>query len=530
MTPATDQLLGDRYRLTELIARGGMGEVWRAADELLNRWVAVKVLRPELAGDPGFLGRFRAEARTTALISHPGIAALHDYGEQDGQAYLVMELVPGEPLSALIGRSGAAGLDVDLALRYVGQAAMALQAAHEAGVVHRDIKPANLLITPGGQVKITDFGIAKAIGDGAMTGTGIVMGTAHYLSPEQASGKEATPASDVYALGIVLHECLTGSRPFPGENPVKIAMAQVNEKPPALPDTVPGRVRGLVARMLAKDPVHRPTSAGTLAREVASLRAGLRSDGDDGDDFPPPTGRRRRVSEVHTQLIDPAELPDGNGTGKLSPVELHRAANAAAAAAGADALGGLPTAPMTHPLGSAAALPVQPGAAGATPGADQPRASRGQHAAPPATPEAEPAAVNPPHVPGQGRRRRVVAEPDDGHGQVAAQVPGPEQASGLDPGQGYSAGQTYGPGASQAAGRRRSLPRGLPFGLDGAVPAERRTLFLLVWVFIALLAILIGYALASGDGQDSAIGMHRSNNSAAGFVHSFATAHTMVGS
>jgi serine/threonine-protein kinase len=473
VTPATDLLLGDRYRLTELIARGGMGEVWRAADELLNRWVAVKVLRPELAGDSGFLGRFRAEARTTALISHPGIAALYDYGEQDGQAYLIMELVTGEPLSALIGRAGTDGLDVDLALRYVGQAAMALQSAHDAGVVHRDIKPANLMITPGGQVKITDFGIAKAVGDGTMTGTGIVMGTAHYLSPEQASGKDATPASDIYALGIVLHECLAGSRPFTGENPVKIAMAQVNDQPPALPETVPSQVRALAARMLAKDPAQRPVNAGVLAREIAGLRTGFRTDVEVAGDFPPPTGRRRRVSEDAEQVDPDLQLrtgvasvyalgagfvpANGIGAGAVPAHGLGVGPNGPDPIPLADPDGGPPTAPMTGPFGQPAPIQAAPAAqtptgqtpTGQTPTGQTPTAPAATAAQTPAAPAPVAPTVLLP-APGRGRRRR--AEPS------------------------------------------------LPFGLDAVVPADRRIEFLLIWAAIAVIAILLGYALGAAGG------------------------------
>ncbi len=277
-----ETLLGGRYRLTERIARGGMGEVWRATDELLSRPVAVKLLREDLAVDPGFLGRFRAGARNTAMLSHPGIAAVHDYGEQGGYAYLVMELIPGEPLSWILSRETT--LDPDRALRYAGQAALALQAAHDAGVVHRDIKPPNLIITPGDQVKVTDFGVARAVGDQSLTGTGTVMGTAEYLSPEQASGREATAASDLYALGIVLYESLAGRRPFQGGNPVTIAMAQVTETPPALPSSVSADVSDLVYRLLAKDPLQRPASAGALAREIAHVRSTLLAAGEGGTD------------------------------------------------------------------------------------------------------------------------------------------------------------------------------------------------------------------------------------------------------
>ena len=483
MTPATDLLLGDRYRLTELIARGGMGEVWCAADELLNRRVAIKVLRPELAGDSGFLGRFRAEARTTALISHPGIAALYDYGEQDGQAYLVMELVPGEPLSAMIGRAGAAGLELDLGLRYVGQAAMALQAAHDSGVIHRDIKPANLMITPGGQVKITDFGIAKAVGDGSMTGTGIVMGTAHYLSPEQASGRDATPASDIYALGIVLHECLAGSRPFTGDNPVKIAMAQVNDQPPALPDTVPSQVRALAARMLAKDSAQRPVSAGVLAREVAGLRAGLRMDVEIAGDFPPPTGRRRRMSE-DAQVKAGTASAYALGAGPVPVHGLGVGTNGPDPTPLADQDGGPPTAPMTGPLGQPAPIPAAQAAAQTAQSSAAPAPAVQPPAAPAAHPSAAQASAGPAAQPPAVQALAVQA--------LAVQAPataGPPQAAAAP----VAAPTVLLPAAGR--GRRRRTDPSLPFGLDSVVPAEHRVDFLLIWAAIAVIAILIGYAL-----------------------------------
>ncbi len=271
MRPDTDVLLGDRYLLTERIAGGGMGEVWAATDEVLGRPVAVKILRREYADDPTFLERFRAEARHAAGLSHSGIAAVYDYGEDDGSPFIVMELVPGEALSAEMAREGA--IAPDRTLDIIGQAALALQIAHDGGVIHRDVKPGNLLLTPDGTVKITDFGIARATDSVPLTLTGAIMGTAYYISPEQASGESVTPASDVYSLGIVAYECLTGRRPFDGNTPVNVALAQVREEPPALPAGIPEPVTALVMRMLAKDPADRPASAGELGREALALRA-----------------------------------------------------------------------------------------------------------------------------------------------------------------------------------------------------------------------------------------------------------------
>jgi serine/threonine protein kinase len=273
---SVDGVLAGRYRLDERIAVGGMGEVWRGLDTLLGRPVAVKCLKPEYVGHPEFSERFRAEARHAAGLSHPGIASVYDYGEQtspEPAAWLVMELVEGEPLSALLHREGA--LDPAQALDIVGQAAMALSAAHVAGVVHRDVKPGNLLVRPDGVVKVTDFGIARAVDAVPITRTGTVMGTAYYLSPEQASGRPVTFASDVYSLGAVAYECLAGRRPFPGDNPLAVASAHVSEPPPPLPVEIPQPVRDLVLRALEKDPAQRPQNAGELGQTALALKASL---------------------------------------------------------------------------------------------------------------------------------------------------------------------------------------------------------------------------------------------------------------
>ncbi|BAJ74455.1 serine/threonine protein kinase [Microbacterium testaceum StLB037] len=263
---------GGRYELDSRIAIGGMGEVWEATDHVIGRTVAIKILKDEYMGDPGFLERFRAEARHAALVNHEGIASVFDYGEEDGSAFLVMELVPGEALSTIIEREGS--LSTDKTLDIVAQTAAALQAAHAAGLVHRDIKPGNLLITPDGRVKITDFGIARIADQVPLTATGQVMGTVQYLSPEQASGHPASPATDIYSLGIVAYECLAGKRPFTGESQVAIAMAQINEQPAPLPPTVAVPVQNLVMAMIAKKPDERPASAAAVSRAATALRRG----------------------------------------------------------------------------------------------------------------------------------------------------------------------------------------------------------------------------------------------------------------
>ena len=206
-------VVGDRYRLNSRIASGGMGDVWEAFDEVLHRVVAVKVMRPSV-DEGAFAVRFKAEARHAARLGHPNIAAVYDYGEHHELAYLVMELVVGEPLSAVLRREGR--LPADHVRELIGQAALALATAHDAGVIHRDVKPANFIIRADGTLKLTDFGISRALDGSGQTRTGEVMGTPFYLSPEQAMGKPATEASDIYALGVVAHEMLSGSRPFDG--------------------------------------------------------------------------------------------------------------------------------------------------------------------------------------------------------------------------------------------------------------------------------------------------------------------------
>jgi serine/threonine protein kinase len=286
------QLLADRYRLARRIAVGGMGEVWEAADTRLDRRVAIKVLKPELCGDAEFLHRFRTEARTTASLNHPGIAAVHDYGETnavvDGPkdtAYLVMELVEGDPLAAILAKERR--ISAEYTLEILEQAGNALQAAHERGYVHRDVKPGNIMVTHAADgrivVKLTDFGIAKAADAAPVTRSGMVMGTAHYIAPEQALGHEAEPASDVYSLAVVGYECLSGHRPFLSENAVTVAMMHIRDAPPPLPPDVPPYARAVVEATLVKDPTQRYASGGEFAAAVAAVRA--------GHPLPAPTGR-----------------------------------------------------------------------------------------------------------------------------------------------------------------------------------------------------------------------------------------------
>lgn len=267
----TKDVLGARYRLDQRIAVGGMGDVWAAQDELLGRQVALKLLHPNLAADDDFRRRFRAEAKTAARLSHPGIVAVYDYGEDADAAFLAMELVDGEALNTVIRRRGR--LDPAETMSLVAQTAEALAAAHEEGLVHRDIKPANLLLRPDGRLKVTDFGIVRAADTSTLTQDGTVFGTVAYMSPEQVRGERATAASDLYSLGVVAYECLTGSRPYIGGESIAVALAHLHDPVPPLPADVPSGVGRLVRQMLEKDPSDRPSSASAVAQTARRLAA-----------------------------------------------------------------------------------------------------------------------------------------------------------------------------------------------------------------------------------------------------------------
>ncbi|MFS8100381.1 serine/threonine protein kinase [Lentzea alba] len=309
----TGQLLADRYRLTRRIAVGGMGEVWEGADERLDRRVAVKVLKAELSGDPEFLHRFRTEARMTASLNHPGIASVHDYGETasvtDGPedtAYLVMELVEGEPLATIISRGR---LSADVTMDLLEQTGNALQAAHERGLVHRDVKPGNIMVTPSGKVKITDFGIAKAVDAAPVTRSGMVMGTAHYIAPEQALGGEAEPASDVYSLAVCGYECLAGHRPFLSDNAVTVAMMHIRDIAPPLPPDVPPGARALIEATLVKDPRQRYRTGGEFAAAVSAVRVGQPLPTPSGFTMPPVIPQQVQVPPPPPQVSQPLPIP-----------------------------------------------------------------------------------------------------------------------------------------------------------------------------------------------------------------------------
>lgn len=257
------EVLAGRYRLLTLLGRGGAGEVWQAEDTVLARQVAVKLLR-RLDGDPmDGIQRFQAEAQAAARLTHPNVVATYDVGTEGDRVFLVMELVSGPDLAQLMRTAGlpSAGLVADIAI----QGARALDAAHAAGIVHRDVKPANLMLAGDGTLKMTDFGIAKRAGN-ETTGLGVLLGTASYVSPEQVRGGPATPASDWYSFGCVLHELIAGTPPFTGPTADVVMRQHLEAPPPAITRTdVPPELTNLVTRLLAKNPADRPSSAADVA-------------------------------------------------------------------------------------------------------------------------------------------------------------------------------------------------------------------------------------------------------------------------
>ena len=311
---ASGILIADRYRLESRIAAGSVGEVWRAEDLVLGRPVAVKVLQEGYASHPQTLARFRAEARHAGSLAHPGVAHVYDYGETGpaGRPYLVLELVNGPSLAGVLA---GGPLDPAATMGIVAQVAAGLAAAHAAGLVHRDIKPANLLMGRDGQVKITDFGIAHAAGSAPITQVGTLVGTPAYLAPERGAGDPATPASDLYSLGMVAYECLTGTLPFHG-TPLEVASASRFGSLPALPADVPAPVTALVSDLTAKDPAARPGSSAEVAARAAQLRDAMNG----GPLAGPAAGRAPTVRACHIPYRRPARSTDsGDGDARLAP-------------------------------------------------------------------------------------------------------------------------------------------------------------------------------------------------------------------
>ncbi len=280
MSTSTDELYGNRYRVVGLLGTGGMARVYRARDELLGREVALKVLSERLSSDRSFVERFRREAQNAAGLNHPNIVALYDYGDEDNRYFIVMELIEGRSLSEVLDEDGA--LMPERAAEIARDTANGLGRAHDAGLVHRDIKPHNIMITNNGQTKVTDFGIARALGGDAeatMTQTGMVIGTAAYLSPEQAQGNPVDARSDVYSLGCVLHETLTGDTPFSGDTPLSIAYKHVRENPERASEVnsdVPEALDAIVMKAMSKNPDNRYADANEMAEDLDRFLAGQR--------------------------------------------------------------------------------------------------------------------------------------------------------------------------------------------------------------------------------------------------------------
>jgi eukaryotic-like serine/threonine-protein kinase len=378
-------VLSGRYVLDEQIGNGGYGEVWRATDTVLSRAVAIKLLHPRYAQRGEGLARFRAEARHAGGLSHENIAQVFDYDEPAGgqPPYLVMELVDGPSLEATLA---GGPLESSRTMDIVAQAAAGLQAAHAAGMIHRDIKPGNLLLAPGGTVKITDFGIAHTIGSAQVTASGELIGTPGYLAPERAEGEQATPASDLYSLGMVAYECLAGAAPFTG-TALEVALAHRDRRLPPLPPSVSADVCAFVMRLTLKDPARRLDNAAEVAVWAGLLRDGVGvavlQAGPDTAPGPPPFGpalasgpplasgpalavgwlRRRTVLAyacvavtalvviVLASVIGFASTP---GPVTASPVSPRSAQNGAAAPSGRSPV----TGPVTSPGRQPAASPV----------------------------------------------------------------------------------------------------------------------------------------------------------------------------
>ena len=267
-----------RYELHRQLARGGMADVFLARDLLLDRPVAVKVLFDEFSDDPNFVERFRREAQRAANLNHPNIVSVYDWGEERGTYFIVMEYVEGRSLAEIIRTGGP--LHPDRAAEVASEVAAGLGFAHRNGIVHRDVKPGNVLVAPNGHVKVADFGIARALAgaQNEITQAGIVMGTATYLSPEQAQGREVDPRSDLYALGVVLYEMLLGRPPFGGDTPVALATQHVQNSPPSLRAagaSIADSLEAVTMKLLAKNPVNRYPTAEDLRSDLRRYREGV---------------------------------------------------------------------------------------------------------------------------------------------------------------------------------------------------------------------------------------------------------------
>ncbi len=315
-----DRVLSGRYRVEAEIGRGGMARVYRATDTVLGRTVAIKVLDTEQASDHSFVDRFRREARAAARLNHPGVVAVFDTGSDDGVHYIIMEYVHGRTLGQVVAEEGP--LPPDRAAAIATSVAEALSFAHAEGLVHRDVKPANVMLTDSGRVKVMDFGIARVVSAHTLTQTAKVFGTAAYLSPEQAQGQRVDGRSDVYALGVVLYEMLTGRAPFAADSPVALAFKHINEEP-APPSSVrrgiPAGLEAVVMRALAKDPDARYPGAAEMATALGPFAAAAGAAGAAGVTTEP-----RVVLPDSTVRLPTAEVPEAL-TGPARTVPAHRA-------------------------------------------------------------------------------------------------------------------------------------------------------------------------------------------------------------
>ena len=425
-------VLGGRYVLDDQIGNGGYGEVWRATDTVLARPVAVKLLHPRYAQRSEALARFRAEARHAGGLSHENIAQVFDYGEPaDGQPpYLVMELVDGPSLETVLT---GGPLHDSRTMDIVVQAAAGLQAAHAAGMIHRDIKPGNLLLAAGGTVKITDFGIAHTIDSAPLTTTGELIGTPGYLAPERAMGEQATPASDLYSLGMMAYECLAGAPPFRG-TPLEVALAHRDRPLPPLPPSVAAGVAALVMRLAAKDPVRRPNDAAEVAVWAALLRDGV------------------GVSALQMW----PEQPPAAGPFQRRTILVYAcvAVTAVVVIVLASVIGFAST---PSPVAAPAPLSSHGGSGG---GAASAPSARSSATAPPARgPAASPG--QPPAARSVAKRRPAAPNPDVGPAVAVADPAGP----GSDSGPGHGKGPDHGPAAGPGPGQGKANGKGN--GQDG---------------------------------------------------------------
>ncbi|MFE4970674.1 serine/threonine-protein kinase [Kitasatospora sp. NPDC056651] len=319
MNGGAGTVLGGRYELVEKIGGGAMGSVWRAEDTVLARQVAVKILRSELLEDDTSAQRFRREARLVAAVDHPGVVGVHDYGESGGEgeercAYIVMELIDGRPLDRVLKDTGPMGIERTLEL--AAGALDALHIAHQREIVHRDVKPSNLMVRADGRVAITDFGIARALASTKLTAPFAIIGTALYMSPEQAEGASLGPATDLYSIGVVCYELLVGEPPYSGDGPLQIALKHVNQPVPALPETFPAPVRELVARALAKKPEERYANAAEMAAAARAALAALVGEGGGGGER---AAARSGSADSRTIRLGPGAEAAGTGGAVAGP-------------------------------------------------------------------------------------------------------------------------------------------------------------------------------------------------------------------